>query len=69
MIAVTLFLCVLAAAAVAEEPRPRPANPKVTPEARQLLDFLQQIHNSLFLFRSHGVDAGSMPLIAVQGAV
>jgi len=53
MIAVTLFLCVLAAAAVAEEPRPRPANPKVTPEARQLLDFLQQIQGKHTLAGQH----------------
>ena len=49
----TLLLCLLAVAAAAEEPRPRAVNPKATPEARRLLDFLYAIQGKHTLSGQH----------------
>jgi mannan endo-1,4-beta-mannosidase len=49
----TLLLCLLAAAAAADEPRPRAVNPKATPEALRLLDFLYAIQGKHTLAGQH----------------
>jgi mannan endo-1,4-beta-mannosidase len=49
----TVLLFLVAAAAVAEEPRPGPVNPNATPAARRLLAFLQEIQGRYTIAGQH----------------